>query len=88
MSVYSTSPEYRRNRMLVLASAKRCGICASPFANGQKIDVDHVIPVAWFRARDLPIDHSLTNLQATHASCNRGGRPPRTPPKQRGDIFT
>jgi 5-methylcytosine-specific restriction endonuclease McrA len=74
--------------MLVLASAVRCGICGGPFVDGQDIDVDHVIPVAWFRARRLAVDHSLANLQAAHASCNRGGRPPRSRPTQRGDIFT
>jgi 5-methylcytosine-specific restriction endonuclease McrA len=80
-------PEYRRNRAIVRRRATRCAVCGRPFKLGESIDVDHAIPIAWFKQRGLPVDNSLANLRPTHRAHNRGRRPAPAPPTSRAEIF-
>ena len=41
-----------------------CQICKTPFGD-EKVEIDHIIPLAKGGI------HALSNLQATHARCNR-----------------
>lgn len=53
------------NRRLVTASASHCGICHQPLTYLDKVEADHIIPVADGGT------HDVSNLRAVHRSCNR-----------------
>lgn len=64
----NVTPEFRRNRPLVLAVSDRCGICGHRGAR----TVDHIVPgPRWPRdayGRMLPGFDALPNLQPAHGS--------------------
>lgn len=59
------SHERALNRIQVVASATHCGICGHQFVPGDNIEADHITPIS------LGGTHDLTNLRATHRTCNR-----------------
>jgi 5-methylcytosine-specific restriction endonuclease McrA len=61
--------EYQRNKPLVIAQARNgwpCVICGKPFQPGQKITVEHIVPL---RKGGTNV---LANLGPAHAACNIG----------------
>lgn len=70
----SGSWEFQRNRPIVLARSRVCGLCG----HDGSMTVDHIIPAAvWPRSLDgkpLPGLHSLANLQPAHGSMGSGKR--------------
>ena len=53
------------NRKTIVANATHCGICGQRFQPGDNIEADHIIPMSSGGSDDL------SNLRATHRSCNR-----------------
>lgn len=57
--------EFQGLRLQVIAEEFACGICGLPFEEGEKVEVDYIVPYS--KGGELTRD----NLQATHPSCNR-----------------
>jgi 5-methylcytosine-specific restriction endonuclease McrA len=61
--------EYQRNKPVVIAQGRRgrpCYICEKPFRAGQKITVEHIVPL-----RNGGTS-KLANLAPAHSGCNTG----------------
>ena len=59
------SAERARNRRLVTSTATHCAICHVAFTPGDIIEADHIVSVADGGT------HAISNLRATHRTCNR-----------------
>lgn len=52
-------------RLLARRQGGRCGRCGLPLARGERLEVDHFIPLAKGGT------NRLSNLRLTHDTCNR-----------------
>lgn len=61
--------KFRRRQVkietLILRDGPICGICKRPLDDPKTSDIDHIYP------RSLGGSNALTNLQLSHAGCNR-----------------
>lgn len=60
---------YDRMRRVVLAEEQACAVCGAWFEEGDRVEVDHIVPLREGGTNERD------NLRAVHARCNNPGRP-------------